>query len=142
MFKCSNSIVIAISILSAFLSQTRGDPICEITVNSTGIPLPALPDQFQATIEYNVNLANLVNATNEYSEYYDFTNNRGTVFTYDNLNLIRQYFLYDTNEMITVTGLAHGSDTDCRVQPLDNAEGTPFGKLTLSLMHVFMNIKK
>src|SRR4051812_44058079 len=123
MFK---SIALAL-VIACVLHSARADPICEITTNSTGIPLPVLPNQFQATIEYNINMANMINATNEYSEYYDFVNNRGTVVTYENFNIVRQYFLYDTNEMITVKGAARGSESDCTVAPLDDASGTPFG---------------
>jgi hypothetical protein len=43
-----------------------------------------------------------VNYTTEYDEYYDFTNNRGAIFTYLNYQKIKQYFLYDTLEMITI----------------------------------------
>ena len=44
------------------------------------------------------------NFTTEFEEYYDFVNNRGTIIKFSLFAEIRQYFLYDTDEMITTYG--------------------------------------
>jgi hypothetical protein len=67
---------------------------------STGPSYPTLPVEFQTIVEANYRDKNN-NFTAEYAEYYDFINNRGTIVQFSLLSEVRQYFLYDTNEMIT-----------------------------------------
>jgi hypothetical protein len=70
-----------------------------------GIPLPDLPNQFQTIIEHNYRSFDFNNNyTEEYEEFYDFVNDRAAIHKRSNLKLIQQYFLYTTNEMITVIG--------------------------------------
>ena len=45
------------------------------------------------------------NFTTEFEEYYDFVNNRGTIIKFSLFGEIRQYFLYETDEMITIYGI-------------------------------------
>lgn len=65
--------------------------------------LPILPEQFQTHIEHNFKSGQL-NYTTEYDEYYDFVNKRATIARYKDYKVTNQYFLYDTNELITITG--------------------------------------
>ena len=53
-------------------------------------------------------------------------NDRATIFKRSNLQLIRQYFLYATNEMITVI------DNECAVTPLNLSLNNPFGYVTVN----------
>lgn len=94
---------------------------CKPVVTSTGIPHPTLPVEFQTLIESNFRNST-ANFTTEFEEYYDFVNNRGTIIKFSLFGEIRQYFLYETDEMITIY------DKVCNVTPLDKtAIGTPFG---------------
>ena len=77
--------------------------LCKVTTETTGKMLPDLPDQFQTHIEHNFK-SGINNYTIELDEYYDFTNDRGTVVLYANNKLEYRYFLYNTNEYISVTG--------------------------------------
>lgn len=93
--------------------------------------MPILPDQFQTHIEHNFR-SNGLNYTTEYDEYYDFSNNRGSVVKYVNQKLVHQYFLYETNELISIT------DLDCTVLPLNTSVGdNPYGKLDYSLCQLW-----
>ncbi len=77
--------------------------LCKVTTETAGKVLPDLPDQFQTHIEHNFK-SGINNYTIELDEYYDFTNDRGTVVLYANNKLEYRYFLYNTNEYISVTG--------------------------------------
>ena len=76
---------------------------CTPTTVTVGKELPKLPDQFQTHIEHNFK-SSIENFTEEYDEYYDFTNDRGSVIRYRDSKKERQYFLYKTNELISITG--------------------------------------
>ena len=67
------------------------------------MPHPTLPVAFQTTVESNFRNSSL-NFTTEFEEYYDFLNDRGTIIKFALFGEVRQYFLYDTDEMITVYG--------------------------------------
>ena len=79
------------------------DELCTPTTVTVGKELPKLPDQFQTHIEHNFK-SSIENFTEEYDEYYDFTNDRGSVIRYRDSKKERQYFLYKTNELISITG--------------------------------------
>ena len=69
--------------------------------------LPNLPNQFQTHIEHNFRSDKQSfdrNYTTEYEEYYDYTNDRGTVIKYIDYKLERRHFLYETNELIAING--------------------------------------
>ena len=64
-----------------------------------------MPNQFQTVIESNIKNLLKENYTEEVREYYDFVNNRALVIKYSNYGTEKQYFLYDTFELITVKGI-------------------------------------
>lgn len=67
--------------------------------------MPNLPNQFQTVIEHNYRSYDLKsNYTTEYEEYYDLLNNRAAIIKRINFKLVKQYYLYATDEMITVLG--------------------------------------
>lgn len=101
--------------------------LCIITKDTIGIPLPDLPNQFQTIIEHNYRSFDFNNNyTEEYEEFYDFVNDRAAIHKRSNLKLIQQYFLYTTNEMITVI------DNECAVTPLNLSTNNPFGYVTVN----------
>ena len=61
-----------------------------------------------------------------FKEYYDLTNNRATTINRVNFQIIRKYFLYNTNEMIKII-----DDSICEVSPLDTSID-PFGLITVN----------
>ena len=66
--------------------------------------MPSLPDQFQTVIETNIVNLLAENYTEEVREFYDFNTNRALIITYTNYRTKKQYFLYDTLELIVVEG--------------------------------------
>ena len=83
----------------------------------SGMMFPALPLQFQLTVEDNTATTLIKNYTSEYEEYYDFVNNRAAIFYYSNFLTTRDYLLFDTSELITIR------DDECFVNPLNSSEG-------------------
>jgi len=96
--------LIALSVVIANVLVSLNAQLCEITKQSEGKELPNLPDQFQTHIEHNFQ-GDSLNYTTEYDEYYDLYNKRATVVKYIENKLEKKYFLYATNELISITGL-------------------------------------
>lgn len=121
-------------IVVAFYAESIiADDLCQITTETTGQKLPILPDQFQAHIETNIQ-SDILSYSKETDEFYDFTNGKGTVVEYQQseypLLVARKthYFLYNTDELITVEGL---KEKNCLVFPLNKSVGeNPFGILS------------
>lgn len=95
--------ILFLTLLITFHAELSLQQLCTVTTETTGKKLPDLPDQFQTHIEHNFK-SGINNYTIELDEYYDFTNDRGSVVVYENNKLEYRYFLYKTDEFISVTG--------------------------------------
>lgn len=95
--------ILILTLLITFHAELSLQQLCTVTTETTGKKLPDLPDQFQTHIEHNFK-SGINNYTIELDEYYDFTNDRGSVVVYENNKLEYRYFLYKTDEFISVTG--------------------------------------
>ncbi len=101
----SYNLVLVLFVVIANVLGGLNSQLCEITTQSEGKDLPILPDQFQSHVEHNFQ-GNDLYYTDEYDEYYDLINKRATVHKYIGGKTIEKiFFLYATNELISITGL-------------------------------------
>ena len=95
-------------------------PVCDFS-QSTGSPLPDLPDQFSFTIE-----GNLIerNSTGIMTEYYDGPGNRGRLEFGRNGSSNIGIFDYNLGEIFLIPDFRTGDD--CRVSPIATSRFTNF----------------